>query len=130
LHWFPQPPQLKSSVCSTTQSFPHGVSFVAHLDTHLPCEQSSVVRQGAPHAPQLVASVFRSVQPFVHDVLPVGQTHSPPRQVMPWSHATAQPPQFLGLVDRSTHKPLQKVKEPSHESWQTPFKHDAPGGQW
>jgi hypothetical protein len=48
-----------------------------------------------PHAPQLAASVDKSVQIPEQMVRPAPQTHDPSRQIWPGAQARLQPPQLL-----------------------------------
>jgi hypothetical protein len=90
----PQEPQLESLVCVETHAPPHAVSPKAHVNTHLPREQSDGLVHGMPHTPQLFPSTMRSVHMPPHSVCPARHTHFPPWQTISPLHSTPQAPQF------------------------------------
>jgi len=70
-----QKPQLNVSVCVLVQLAPHWVSPMAHVDEHIPCEQSSPPMQTVPHAPQFAGSAAVFAQPDGHAKRPAVHVH-------------------------------------------------------
>jgi hypothetical protein len=128
-HARPHAPQLSMFESRGTQELPHAVSPLAHLATHFPCEHFSSEWHGVPHAPQFAASDEVSLHAPLHDSLPNGHVHLPPRHVMPLLHAALHPPQLFVFVVTSTQMPLQNVMLGSEQlSWQRPPAQRAPVG--
>jgi hypothetical protein len=124
-------PQCASSLWMSTHELLHTVSPEAQRDAHLPCEHTSVVWHGAPHAPQFAGSDLRSLHVPLQSCCAVGHTHPPSLHVMVELHATPQPPQFWTLLVVSTQSPAQNVSPGcEHESVHTPCTHSAPSGHW
>lgn len=75
-HRVPQPPQLMLSVCSLTQTLPHGVRPPAQ--PHVPPLQVWLLPHVVPHLPQLLVSDWRSTHVPEQYVCPAtGQVHWP-----------------------------------------------------
>ena len=126
-HACPQSPQFDASVSGVTQALPHRVQPGWQETTQ--CEATHEVKPlvgGAhswPHCPQLAMSVVVSEQPDLHNVPEHPQV--PPEQVgnagycpgevphgaavSAWSHVESHPPQYCGLLVRSTQVPVQSV---------------------
>ncbi len=75
----------------------------------MPSLQVSPVPHALPQVPQFAVSVFTSVHPALHFVLPVSHVHAPPLQVSPVPHAVPHLPQLAGSVLVFTHDPLHGV---------------------
>jgi hypothetical protein len=113
-HVSPQPPQFVPLVCRSTHPPPHIVRFPAQATMHTPVEQTSLLRQALPQAPQFVASLTVLVHWVAHRTSAPGQTQAPPAQVSPSAHETPQPPQSETLVLVSTHAAPHEVRGLPH----------------
>jgi hypothetical protein len=102
-HMSPQPPQFVALVWRLTHPPPHAARLPAQVAVHTPAEQTSLMRQTLPQAPQLAASLAVSVHWVSHMMSASGQTQAPPTQASPSAHETPQPPQLETLVLVSTH---------------------------
>jgi len=71
LHIFPQPPQLRGSVRTSTHAPPHRLVSGPH--THAPLLQDAPLAQVWPHCPQLAGSICTSVQAPAHTCCAPGQ---------------------------------------------------------
>ena len=81
------PPQLDSSVETSTQVFPHLEYGGLHCDPHTPPTQNVPSGQMVPQLPQLAGSLLRFLQ-------------APPQQARPGGQAVPQPPQLAGSLLR------------------------------
>ena len=101
-HVKPQPPQLPSLVCRSTQLPPHWVSIPEQLIVHTPAEHTSLRPHAFPHVPQLLRSLVRTAHLVPQTTLPMAQPHLPEVHVIPVAHESPQAPQLLGLLLVST----------------------------
>src|SRR5437588_8542745 len=102
-----QPPQLKRSLCSSTQEKPHFESGLGQSNTHLPAEQNCAPGQTLPHLPQFAGSESGLVQALPQVTSGKMQLQWPPWHCSsPWQ-TVAQLPQWLLSKLVSTQEPLQ-----------------------
>jgi hypothetical protein len=106
---FVQKPQLNGSVMTFVQLAPHWVKPVAHVDEHIPWEQSSPFMQTVPHAPQFAGSDAVFAQPVVQAMRPAVHAHWPTLQLWPTPHLVPHVPQLLRSVVVVVQTPLQLV---------------------
>jgi hypothetical protein len=91
--------------------------FDSHIYVHVPLEQPTGCnlstngrpRQFTQFGPQAEASVIWFTQAPPQTAIPPGHEQVPPLHVPPLGHAVAHVPQWLAVLERSTHAPLQLV---------------------
>lgn len=99
-----QSPQFLGSALTSTHEPPQFLALPGQLAMHLPPEQTSVLAQVVPQAPQLFGSLSVLTQAPSHLAKPCMQvlSHAPARQMaMPFagaSHTLSHAPQFCGSV--------------------------------
>jgi hypothetical protein len=124
-----QLPQSCALVCKSTQPPPpppppgpippppHIVSPAAHMLSQTPPTHWCPAPQRLPHAPQLAASLCRSLQrPGAHCVRPASQAHAPFTQLPPVPHWVPHAPQSNAFEVVSTHAPPQSVSPLAQET--------------
>jgi hypothetical protein len=102
-HFFPQLPQLFTSVDSLTHAPLHMTKGALH--THDPPLHVEPLGHTLPHAPQLALSLVVSRHVVPQRVSEPEHAHSPPEQCVPAGHAWPHEPQFVESVVRSTQAP-------------------------
>jgi hypothetical protein len=95
VHFFPQPPQLLSSVRVLTQVPLHSAApGQLHGSPHTPSKHGPPP-QLVPQDPQFLGSVSVSTQTPLQSIIPPTHTHAPSTQEKPFavSHGLSQAPQ-------------------------------------
>ena len=105
----PQPPQLLSFEERFTQRPAHAVNPGRHAALQIPLLHTCAAPQTVPQPPQLRGSESGATQTPPQRLVPTGQRHIEPTQLVPPLHAVPHAPQLALDVRVSTQTPPQLV---------------------
>jgi hypothetical protein len=133
VHTIPQPPQLASSIATSTHAAAHAIEGATHPGAQALALHTVGGAQLRSHPPQWSGLAERSMHVPPQFDFPAGQAQAPDEQMNPGEHVFPHPPQFVALAVGSTQPPPQAVAGGPHPcelhapfAQTSPFLHSVP----